>query len=83
MSNFEQKIFDAVREAVRAVYDIEADESLLVVETPKDPKLVAEWENQFGVPFEEHKKLLQINIFDGYTVFGIQNNMKQEIKNNA
>ena len=39
MSNFEQKIFDAVREAVRAVYDIEADESLLVVETPKDPKL--------------------------------------------
>ncbi len=39
MSNFEQKIFDAVRDAVRAVYDIEADESLLVVETPKDPKL--------------------------------------------
>lgn len=39
MSNFEQKIFDALREAVRAVYDIEADESLLVVETPKDPKL--------------------------------------------
>ena len=39
MSNFEQKIFDAVREAVRAVYDMEADESLLVVETPKDPKL--------------------------------------------
>ena len=39
MSNFEQKIFDALREALRAVYDIEADESLLVVETPKDPKL--------------------------------------------
>ena len=39
MSNFEQKIFDALREAVRAVYDMEADESLLVVETPKDPKL--------------------------------------------
>ena len=39
MSNFEKKIFDAVREAVRAVYEIEADESLLVVETPKDPKL--------------------------------------------
>ncbi|MBR5342410.1 MAG: arginine--tRNA ligase [Oscillospiraceae bacterium] len=39
MSNFEKKIFDAVREAVRAVYEIDADESLLVVETPKDPKL--------------------------------------------
>lgn len=39
MSNFEKKIFDAVLEAVRAVYGIDADESLLVVETPKDPKL--------------------------------------------
>ena len=39
MCNFEKKIFDAVREAVRSVYEIEADEALLVVETPKDPKL--------------------------------------------
>ena len=39
MSNFEQTIFDALRDAVKAVYDIDADESLLVVETPKDPKL--------------------------------------------
>ena len=39
MSNFEKKIYDAVREAVRAVYELEADENLLVVETPKDPKL--------------------------------------------
>ena len=39
MSNFEKKIFDAIREAVRAAYDIEADEGLLIVETPKDPKL--------------------------------------------
>ena len=39
MSNFERKIFDAVREAVKAAYDMDADESLLVIETPKDPKL--------------------------------------------
>ena len=39
MSNFEQKIFDAVQAAVKAVYDIDADEALLVVETPKDPRL--------------------------------------------
>ena len=39
MSNFERKIFEAVRDAVRAVYEIEPDESQLVVETPKDPKL--------------------------------------------
>lgn len=37
------------------------------------PVFPAEWENQFGLPVEEHRKQLQINIFNGYTVFGIQN----------
>lgn len=36
------------------------------------PVYPTEWQNQFGLPFEEHSKLLQINIFDGYTVFGIR-----------
>ena len=40
------------------------------------PVFPAEWENQFGLPVEEHRKLLQVNIFDGYTVFGIQDNKK-------
>lgn len=39
MSDFEVKILNAAREAIRSVYDIEPDESILVVETPKDPKL--------------------------------------------
>ena len=39
MSDFELKIFEALREAVKAVYELDADESVLVVETPKDPKL--------------------------------------------
>ncbi len=39
MSDFEVKILNAAREAVKAVYGIEPDESILVVETPKDPKL--------------------------------------------
>lgn len=39
----------------------------------------AEWQNQFGVPVEEHKKLLQINIFDDYTIFGIKDNNKIEV----
>lgn len=30
-----------------------------------------EWQNQFGVPVEEHQNNLQINIFDGYAVFGL------------
>ena len=35
-----------------------------------------EWENQFGLPVEEHRKQLQVNIFNGYTVFGIRENKK-------
>ena len=40
--------------------------------TPRIPVFPAEWQNQFGLPVEEHRKLLQVNIFEGYTVFGIK-----------
>ena len=39
MSDFESKIYGALREAVKDLYGMEADASVLVVETPKDPKL--------------------------------------------
>jgi len=35
--------------------------------TSRNPIFPAEWQNQFGLPVEEHKKQLQINIFDGFT----------------
>lgn len=35
-----------------------------------------EWQNQFGVPVEEHQSNLQINIFEGYTVFGLSEQTK-------
>lgn len=38
----------------------------------RTPTYPAEWQNQFGVDVEEHKKSLQINIFDGYAVFDIK-----------
>lgn len=31
-----------------------------------------EWQNQFGLPAKDHQNTVSINIFDGYTVFGIQ-----------
>ena len=37
MSDFETKIYAAVREAVRAVWEIEPEEGLYVVETPQNP----------------------------------------------
>ncbi len=38
------------------------------------PVFPVEWQNQFGLPVEEHRKLLQVNIFNGYTVFGLKSN---------
>ena len=32
----------------------------------------AEWEYKFGLPTQEHQKLLQINTFDDYTVFSVR-----------
>ncbi len=39
MSNFENEILEAVRVAVKEVYDIEPDEKVLAVETPRDKKM--------------------------------------------
>ena len=40
--------------------------------TSRTPVFPAEWQNQFGLPVEEHRRLLQVNIFDDYTVFGLK-----------
>lgn len=40
--------------------------------TSRTPVFPIEWQNQFGMPVEEHRRLLQVNIFEGYTVFGIK-----------
>ena len=42
------------------------------------PVFPAEWKNQFGIPFSEHKKALQINLFDGYTVFSVKDMKKTD-----
>lgn len=48
-------------------------------EKPKSsrtPVFPENWQNQFGLSYEEHRKSLQVNIFNGYTVFGVKNNDK-------
>ena len=39
--------------------------------TSRNPVFPAEWQNQFGLPVEEHRKRLQVDIFKGYTVFSV------------
>lgn len=52
--------------------------------TSRTPVFPAQWQNQFGLPVDEHRKQLQINIFKGYTVFGINDkaNKVQEKEEN-
>ena len=43
-------------------------------EKPKNsrtPVFPEEWEGQFGMPYQEHRKYLQISIFDGYAAYMI------------
>ena len=37
----------------------------------RTPVFPAAWKDQFGIPFEEHQKALQIDLFDGYAVFSL------------
>lgn len=46
--------------------------------TSRNPIFPEQWQNQFGLPVEEHRKQLQVNIFNGYTVFGIKDNHNKE-----
>ena len=40
--------------------------------TSRTPVFPAEWQNQFGLPYGEHKKSMQIDIFDGYAVYSLK-----------
>lgn len=45
--------------------------------TSRTPTYPEDWKNQFGLPVEEHKSALQIGVFDGYAVFGLQDEKKK------
>lgn len=42
--------------------------------TSRTPIFPAGWQNQFGMPFNEHRQSMQINIFDGYAIYAIKDN---------
>ena len=44
----------------------------------RKPVFPEEWKNQFGIPFSEHKKALQVSLFDGYTVFSVKDQKDEE-----
>lgn len=44
--------------------------------TIRRPVYPDEWKDQFGMAVDEHRKSLQVNIFNGYAVFGIKESKK-------
>ena len=41
------------------------------------PVFPLEWKDQFGIPFEEQHQALQINMFDGFTLFSLKETKKK------
>ena len=48
--------------------------------TNRTPFYPAEWKSQFGLPYAEHKKALQVNLFDGYALFSIAPDGSEKLK---
>ena len=48
--------------------------------TSRTPVFPAEWQNQFGMPYSEHQKSMQIDIFNGYAVYGIKNDVISKLE---
>lgn len=46
--------------------------------TSRTPVFPAEWQDQFGLPFSEHRQSMQVNIFDGYAVYSIKDEANSE-----
>ena len=42
------------------------------LKTSRIPVFPDGWKDQFGLPYKEHQKSLQVNIFDGYAIYGIR-----------
>ena len=47
------------------------------------PVFPASWKDQFGIPFEEHQKALQVNMFDGYALFSLSDKENSADKNSS
>lgn len=59
------------------MYERKVEEETGKEKSSRTPIFPEEWKNQFGLPVEEHRKQLQVDLFDGYAVFGLKERSKQ------
>ena len=64
------------------VYQRTIDDNDTKIKSSKIPVYPLDWQNQFGLPYNEHKQSMLINIFDGYAIYQIKENkaIKQELE---
>lgn len=41
------------------------------------------WKDQFGLPFNEHRQSMQVNIFEGYAIYSITENAPKKATDSA
>lgn len=46
----------------------------------RTPVFPMDWQDQFGLPFNEHRQSMKINIFDGYAIYSIRESVPEEDK---
>ena len=61
------------------VYQKSFDENKIPT-TSRKPVFPAGWQDQFGMPFQEHRQSMLINIFDGYAIYSIKDNKAARAK---
>lgn len=49
----------------------------------RTPVFPAEWQNQFGLSYNEHRQSMQIDIFEGYAVYSIKDSPADDAENSA
>lgn len=72
------------------VFDLTATEMYMRIEKDgqkphmsRKPIFPEEWRDQFGLPYEEHRKALQVNILDDFLVYGIRDKSHQNEEGDA
>ena len=50
--------------------------------TSRTPMYPSHWQNQFGLPYSEHKQSLKVNTFEGYSVYALRDNTVLEASAN-
>ena len=65
------------------VYQKKEDDAGETYHNSRVPVYPLDWRNQFGLPYNEHKQSMLVNIFDGYAIYSIKDNTGSNRKGNV